>query len=104
VDSDGLIEAVNPQGEMFGEARLEAALGATSVTHPFADICAALGEFRAGQPQHDDITLIEIECPAPPAVRTVVTPASGDGVTFSIEFGAERLRQDDAQSQLMRLL
>ncbi len=101
--SDGLLEAINPQGEMFGEARLETALAADD-GRPFAGICTALDAFRSGQSQHDDITLIEIQCPAPVVAWRAPEARKKDGALVSVECGPDRLRQDDTLTLLMRLL
>lgn len=62
VYSDGVIEAVNPRGEMFGQASLEAMFGQQSEpTVWFDDVCQALERFGAGAEQSDDITLLEID-------------------------------------------
>ncbi|HYU12510.1 MAG TPA: SpoIIE family protein phosphatase [Stellaceae bacterium] len=61
--SDGITEAFDPAGNIFGEARLEAALensrghGAATVV---ADILAATAEFAAGAEQSDDITCLAL--------------------------------------------
>lgn len=102
--SDGLIEAVNPEGEMFGAARLEAVLDTAASVTPFTDICVALNDFRAGKFPHDDIALIEIECPEASVLPVAPTTPSSEGVTFSIDYDSQHLRQDDVQALLMRLL
>jgi phosphoserine phosphatase RsbU/P len=61
--SDGITEAFDPAGEIFGEARLEAALengrghdAATLV----GEVLAATTEFAAGAEQSDDITCLAL--------------------------------------------
>lgn len=104
--SDGLIEAVNPCDEIFGAARLDALLISTPANGRFEAICDALSEFRTGQAQRDDITLIEIECVAPRvSTDSVVTPQQDAGaMKLSVEYTADWLRQDIAQPDLTRLL
>ena len=64
VYSDGLTEAQNPQGEMFGEDRLlevvrrEAPLGSQAVEQGFLK---AIEDFTLGVPQTDDITFVVVE-------------------------------------------
>ena len=64
VYSDGLTEAQNPQGEMFGEDRLlqvvrrEAPLGSQAVEQGFLK---AMEDFTMGIPQTDDITFVVVE-------------------------------------------
>ncbi len=61
--SDGLIEAVDEHGEMFGEARLLAEIEAGHPPHRlFERIRAAVDAFRGEARQSDDITLVEMLC------------------------------------------
>lgn len=105
--SDGLIEAVDPAGRMFGAARLETLLTATD-TAGFETVRADLARFRQGQTQRDDITLIEIECVPPPAPAAPARAPAANGaagvMNVDIDFTAERLRQDNAQPDLARML
>ena len=67
--TDGLTEACNDKGEVFGVSRLDAALrGAPSLDAGalVGDALAAWDEFLAGAPVQDDVTLIAI-ARAPPA-------------------------------------
>lgn len=58
--TDGVLEAVNVDGEMFGLERLEQALTAGAPEGAFARVEAALAAFRAGAVQRDDMTLVEL--------------------------------------------
>ncbi|WP_322820088.1 SpoIIE family protein phosphatase [Chloroflexus sp.] len=62
--SDGITEAMNPAGELFGDARLQACLQ-TLCQQPAPDlvtaVVAAVDTFAAGAPQADDITLLIVE-------------------------------------------
>jgi serine phosphatase RsbU (regulator of sigma subunit) len=64
VYSDGLTDAENPKGEMFGEKRLlevirqEGPLGSPAVEQR---ILKAIEDFTHGMPQTDDITLVVVE-------------------------------------------
>ncbi|MGQ9686027.1 MAG: PP2C family protein-serine/threonine phosphatase [Thiobacillaceae bacterium] len=60
--SDGLIEARNPAGEPFGEARLLAALGQGDDRHEA--VMAAVRDHLGGERGHDDISLISVDCQA----------------------------------------
>jgi serine phosphatase RsbU (regulator of sigma subunit) len=59
--SDGVTDALNPQGEDFGESRLEAAVKEHR-TEPSAAILEAvnraIAEWAAGTPPPDDLTLL----------------------------------------------
>jgi serine phosphatase RsbU (regulator of sigma subunit) len=61
--SDGITEAFDPGGEIFGEARLEAALEngrGRDAAELVAGILAATAEFAAGAEQSDDITCLAL--------------------------------------------
>lgn len=61
--SDGLIEAPDPSGEMFGLDRLMAHFdGRTQTCQIFDTILSSLRNFRGGAGQTDDISLLEIDC------------------------------------------
>ena len=73
VYTDGLTEAVNAAGEMFGEERLSRCL-AESADDPFALLCSTLERFRDNTGQRDDITLLELTSVA--GGQTTVTDTS----------------------------
>jgi sigma-B regulation protein RsbU (phosphoserine phosphatase) len=59
--TDGVTEATNPQGEMFGDERLHALVYANSRLKPRAMVSLLLHELRAwgaGSPQSDDVTMV----------------------------------------------
>ena len=60
--SDGVTEATNPQGELFGAARVEAALGsaldASRAPDVLAQIRARVAAFVGDAPAADDLTLL----------------------------------------------
>ncbi len=62
--TDGLSEALNVNGEEFGEARIQAALAATAQLSA-SEISAAIVQraqvWCAGAPQHDDLTFIVLK-------------------------------------------
>ncbi len=59
--SDGIVEARNPTGEMFGEERLQNVFRkASNPQHVFDDIQHALTEFVADSAREDDTTLLEL--------------------------------------------
>ncbi|MEG3638093.1 ATP-binding SpoIIE family protein phosphatase [Magnetococcus sp. PR-3] len=61
--SDGLTEAINPQGQMYGTDLLES-LFKPSIAgdERFQTILEDVKRFRAAAPQNDDISLLEIDC------------------------------------------
>jgi phosphoserine phosphatase RsbU/P len=61
--SDGVTEAVDPSGDLFGEARLEALLADQVAAHPTEVLGAVIGEvdqFMSLAPMADDVTLLVI--------------------------------------------
>jgi sigma-B regulation protein RsbU (phosphoserine phosphatase) len=59
--TDGISEAVNPTGEMFGVSRIDAALSEASDLDAATirdRLLSRLGEFTAGTPALDDQTLV----------------------------------------------
>ena len=60
--TDGFVEAVNPQGEEFGKARMKSVLGSSDASSPAAQVLAhvarVLDGFVGPAPQHDDLTCL----------------------------------------------
>ena len=107
--SDGLSEALDPDGEMFGEARLEQALSAWALgATPFDRLAASLNRFRRGESQNDDMAVVEVLCGAsdPSPEDVVVTPGAGESTCWSVglEFGADTLRRMDPLPMLSHML
>jgi serine phosphatase RsbU (regulator of sigma subunit) len=62
--SDGVVEAMNEAGELWGFERLEAAFSAAGNCDPAAIVEAILARVRAfvaGAPQHDDMTMVALQ-------------------------------------------
>jgi two-component system, HptB-dependent secretion and biofilm response regulator len=61
--SDGVIEAQNLQGELFGRARLHAALKEGRAPAPMlANIVAAVDGYAVDAAQHDDLSILVVGC------------------------------------------
>ena len=61
--SDGLIEARNKEGEMFGEERLDKIMSANKDREQlFDEVREAVAQFRGERSQDDDITIVEVLC------------------------------------------
>jgi adenylate cyclase len=61
VVTDGVTEAMNARGELYGAARLRAALeriGAAAPGHMIAEVTADVGRFVGGAEPSDDLTLL----------------------------------------------
>ncbi len=111
VYTDGVIEASDLSGALFGQERLETYL--TQKDAPdrlFEAICDGLAAFQAGGPQRDDLTCIEITCDAvranPPGLETITTYAAKvpSRWQMAIELGSETLRTFDPLPQIMQML
>lgn len=114
--SDGLIEARDANGEMFGESRLEQLVQESGEKPVFESITEALDRFCRGCPQDDDITLVDIACDRalttmqPTEPRQVPRPAGEARVGFwrwSLELQGHRLQDVDpiplAMAQLQEI-
>ena len=61
--SDGLVEARNKEGVMFGDERLEKIMSANDDRELlFDEVREAVALFRSGRTQDDDITIVEVLC------------------------------------------
>ncbi len=109
--TDGVIEASNPQREMFGQERLEACF--THNRNPeslFDEIRHSLTAFRAGSSQSDDTTLIAITCDPALAHRdsmqVVVHQQTKPAMHWQLrlELGIDALRAVDPVPQIMQML
>ncbi|MGN7611447.1 ATP-binding SpoIIE family protein phosphatase [Magnetococcales bacterium HHB-1] len=100
--SDGLTEAVNKKNEMYQQQRLEDHFsGAVAADKLFQTILDDLSAFREGEPQADDISLLEVDCvqacqispsDVPLPDQKKLTPSKWD---LSFSFSAETLRSVD---------
>lgn len=62
--SDGLVEATNAAGDMFGDERLAQALASKPGPDRFQAITEAMDTHLSGTPAHDDVSLIVLDCHA----------------------------------------
>mgnify|MGYP006416285435 CR=1 FL=1 len=61
--TDGLEEATDPSGKMFGEQRFDQLLELTiSQNRPLDSLLKDLKDYCQSEEQQDDITLLEIAC------------------------------------------
>jgi CheY-like chemotaxis protein/anti-sigma regulatory factor (Ser/Thr protein kinase) len=107
--TDGITEARNAAGELFGSARLEMAVSAACCAGAFDLVRTALSAFRRDTDQQDDMTLIEI---APG--RLPVTPFESDAREprvyqpadwrVALEFDPQTLRQVDPLPVCLQLV
>lgn len=60
--TDGVMEAENRHGEMYGEERLKRSLDAAgNAESPFDVVMAGIHGFTGKQPEQDDVTLLSLE-------------------------------------------
>src|SRR5215217_2831777 len=82
--SDGLVEAHDPEGEMFGFARLQELIGEHGEESSLEDLLLEeLSSFVGeGWQQEDDITLLTLRRSAPPEPRRIATTGVGNTIVF----------------------
>lgn len=64
VISDGVIEATDREGKLFGSERLRACMASSVGTSPIERLQADLRAYLDGVPAHDDMSVLAIDCPA----------------------------------------
>ena len=108
--TDGVTEAVNKEGEMFGQERFEKQLQDNgSDENLFDTICASLIAFRGDVPQNDDITLMEIRydgeklCDLHWKLGSKPSKVSS-GWKMALELDAENLRNNEIPQYLVDIL
>jgi serine phosphatase RsbU (regulator of sigma subunit) len=83
VYTDGVTEAADTDGHLYGEERLVRALGDHAAEEPVESVFASLEAFSAGAPQADDITCLTIfrpayvaavQCEVPPGRSSCIPP------------------------------
>ena len=90
VYTDGVSEATNAAGELFGTERLLSALNSCADGTPeqiLQAVRAAMDEFVGDAPQFDDITMLCMEYAGPEKpVREITVPARIDSIPAVTEF------------------
>lgn len=110
VYSDGVIETTNPQSELFGEDRFVALLqGGGSHQEISERLVVALDQFRAGEPQADDVTFLDFLCDPMLMARVDKQQQSGGRKpatcwNANFEFREDSLRSVDPLPILMQVV
>jgi sigma-B regulation protein RsbU (phosphoserine phosphatase) len=89
VYTDGVTEAMDPKGELFGEERLEETLRAVPDGDPASVsrvVRAAVAAFAAGAPAADDLTVLAVQQLEPPRRVSRSFPATREGLAASSDF------------------
>lgn len=111
--TDGVIEAWNPHGEMFGQARLEQfLLSNKSAENRFDRIRNGLLDFIGDQSHSDDITLMELSCDGLASHhfdvaeqgRVMQSSVSAMEWHVTLEFGPDTLRNFDPLPLVVHML
>lgn len=109
--TDGLIEAVDSNGTMFAQDRLEQYFADAKDPHAlFGEIEAALVAFMAGAKQMDDVALVELtgnlvsRSQRAPIDASPSVPHTNLTWRVSLEMGPAFLKQVDPLPELMRML
>ena len=104
--SDGITEAKNHKGEMFGDERLKNIL-VESGDNRFDEVINNLKKFAGEDNQNDDITLIELNCNAIPALRKTDEEIVDDKAlawNLSVSLTADDMRAADPVNKLCTVL
>jgi CheY-like chemotaxis protein/serine phosphatase RsbU (regulator of sigma subunit) len=111
VHTDGLTEAVNAVGDMFGEQRLHRCLTEGADTEGrFEALCASLDRFRGAIAQRDDITLLELtpvvdgKIPATDSVMPGALPRRPAHWRVTLELKVDALRQANPLPPMLQLV
>jgi serine phosphatase RsbU (regulator of sigma subunit)/anti-sigma regulatory factor (Ser/Thr protein kinase) len=109
--SDGVPEAANPNGEMFGQEGLAACIQQNQdPDRLFAEVLEQLHAFLGGLTPQDDIALFELTCvPADIMDETDSSPGLADPAPhpvwrLQLEFDADELRRSDPVSLMISML
>ena len=87
--TDGVTEALDGKGALFGEERLENAVNAVAEPNP-KSVCnvvrMAVAAFAEGVPQADDLTVLAVEYVSRPPLFVRSFPATQDGIAAASSF------------------
>lgn len=104
--SDGVIEAKNSNGELFGDKRLEKILVGGNAER-FDKVLNELNRFTGEKNQNDDITLVELNCcavSAPESLKSDIVDGKALPWNISFSLSADDMRSSDCVNQLSNIL
>lgn len=107
--TDGILEAENAAGDMFGEERLQALIERCPSEQIFDQISAAVNEFSNGYKRSDDLSLVDLLMVDAEVLQALNLPISKTYMTkpadwsFSFELRPESLRSSDPMPLLQQV-
>ncbi len=104
--SDGVIEAKNSAGELFGDERLKDVL-VRNGDDRFAQVLQSLNDFSGDEHQNDDITFVELNCCIVAALENTEEKIIKDNAlpwSTSVTLTAKDMRSSDTVRKLSNIL
>ena len=104
--SDGIIEAKNKEGELFGEQRLKEIL-LSGKDDRFDEVISQLKDFAGEDNQNDDITLVELTCQSIAAAKLPedkAIDASALNWNLDTSLNVEDMRTPNPVSKILKML
>lgn len=108
--SDGLVEATNEEGELFGVSAMMDLLRHTNREERFMTMVGAINRHMGYKPSHDDVSLVAINCnmefvsavtPPSPQPLQVMTNTSKSEWRLELTLGANEIKNLDILPMLM---
>jgi len=104
--SDGVVEAKNAKGELFGNERLKNTL-IKEKNDRFDNVLKTLNEFTGDNNQNDDITLVELNCKEIPVLEVPEENIPNDNAlpwNISVSLSESDMRKPDPVNKLSTIL
>ena len=105
--TDGVTEAMDAKGELFGEERMLDALNAVGDPDPHA-LCSVVrtvvAAFSEGLPQADDITVMAVRYLKPPKLYSRRFPSRQEGISDASKFLDETIEKEGEREERLAML